>query len=636
MIHKKRIYIKKIKNIPLKKNNSKEEKIEIKKYNNLINRFYRCLTNKKKIYDFEKFQIDIFEIIDSKYTTYSNIKKYLNIINNRFIIRNFIATKFKKLEGEYYDKLYTNKNGDNDEYNYEYNDNEFKKIFIEVNKIYVSFLIKLIDNIYLKFNKIDEDFILNLFTYFKLNIEKILIHLKSYNFKFFNKKNIDKLHYLSEVEYFYLLNNYDMKYIFTSTYIISNFNNIDNIIDKYFSNPDYNKIFLILINQLIEYDKLNYYNIDNVGEWILSKNISIDSNIKIKLYTLNLINLIKNYIDNIDLMSNDQIKHHIMNYNPDITGINNLFKKHITKKEFTLDQLIEADELIINILLKYVNFRKKTYIKYIRKIGSKNIKIEKYDYFLDYNNIVVYTGFNIIDINIFISFINKNRIVFLNYLINYIKKVTNINEIIHCKLFHNKNKIFTLDEKVNILKKIYSGKITASEIELFILNNNELACHFIKNISINNKYIKYALSVSNLNFIETISELKYNFTIDDLFYITSDLNLKDIIESINKYKTIDFFKNLDWYYHIKYILNVNNNNLDIIKVIYNDDNQDLRDLINKKINDTKYDYNFDELNTLNFNEFCIKIVKENIKLKKYDIYRLNCLQKRLFILNYEK
>ena len=37
------------------------------------------------------------------------------------------------------------------------------------------------------------------------------------------------------------------------------------------------------------------------------------------------------------------------------------------------------------------------------------------------------------------------------------------------------------------------------------------------------------------------------------------------------------------YYHIKYILNINNNNLDILKVIYNDDNKDLRDLFNKKI-----------------------------------------------------
>ena len=170
-------------------------------------------------------------------------------------------------------------------------------------------------------------------------------------------------------------------------------------------------------------------------------------------------------------------------------------------------------------------------------------------------------------------------------------------------------------------------------MEYFILNNNDLACYFIKNIPINKKYVKYALSVSNIQFIETLCDLKYNFTTDDLLYITSDLHLEKILTCINKYNTIDFMKNLDWYYHIKYILNQNNNNLDVLKCIYNDDNQDLRDLFNTKINNIKYDYNFDELNNLNFNDFCIYIIKNNIKIKKNDIYKLQCIQKRLFLLN---
>ena len=39
------------------------------------------------------------------------------------------------------------------------------------------------------------------------------------------------------------------------------------------------------------------------------------------------------------------------------------------------------------------------------------------------------------------------------------------------------------------------------------------------------------------------------------------------------------------------------------------------------------------LNNLNFNDFCIYIIKNNIKIKKNDIYKLQCIQKRLFLLN---
>jgi hypothetical protein len=335
-------------------------------------------------------------------------------------------------------------------------------------------------------------------------------------------------------------------------------------------------------------------------------------------------------------MNNNEYIQHITNYQPNINIIYYFIKKNLIKKEFTLQQLIEADQLIINMLFQSINLRKRISLKNSTKYGFKNIKIDEYDYFLKYNNIAVYTGFNMINIDIFISFINKNRILFINTLINYVKKVTNINDIITCKLFHNKNNIFTLDEKVNILKKIYSGKITGSELELFILNNNELACHLIKNIPINKKYVKYALSVSNLKFIETLCDLKYIFTTNDLLYITSDLYLEEIFKIINKYNTIDFLTNLDWYYHIKYILNIDNNNLDILKIIYNDDNQDLRDLFYKKINDIKYKYDFNELDNLNFNDFCINVIKNNIKITISDIYKLKCLQKRLFLLNCEK
>ncbi len=629
------IRINKPKKIRLKINDKKENK-EIIIFNKLIEKFYKSITKKNKPDDYEKFQIDIFEIIDSKYSTYSLIKKILNIIENRFIIKNFIGIKFRKLQDDHYDDLFGQQDNLNEEEKYNEKDDKFKLLCIEANKIFVDFIINLIDKIYKKFNKIEETFVLDLFTYYTIDIERILIHLKSHKFTFNNIKIIKKLHYLSEVDYFDLLDNYDIKYILTSNHIISNFTNIDNIIQKYFPKLDYNKIFLILIDNLIENNRLINFNINNVGEWILSKNKSLDTNSKIKLYTLYIINSIINFIDGIDLMNNDEYTQNIINYRPNINIINYFLKKNFIKKEFTLQQLIEADQLIINMLFKSINLRKKISIKNKTKYGFKNIKIDDYDYFLKYNNIAVYTGFNMINIDIFISFINKNRILFINSLINYVKKVTNVNDIINCKLFHNKNNIFTLDEKVNILKKIYSGKITASNLELFILNNNELACYFIKNIPINKKYIKYALSVSNLKFIETLCDLKYIFTTNDLLYITSDLYLEEILIIINKYNTIDFLTNLDWYYHIKYILNIDNNNLDIVKIIYNDDNQYLRDLFNKKINDIKYDYNFDDLNNLNFNDFCINVVKNNIKITKYDIYKVKCLQKRLFLLNYEK
>lgn len=627
---RKYIINKKIKKIPLKKKD-KNENNDINKYNNIIRIFYKNLVKKNKPIDFEKFQKDIFEILDSKYCIYNHVKKILNVIKTRYIIKNFIGIKFRQIQDDYYNVLFNKNNIDNNNH-VDIEDNEdFKLLCFKENNNYADFIINLIDKVYKKFKNIEEDFIVDLFTYYTLDIDRVLKYLKTINFSFKNEKYIKKIHYLADVDYFYLLKNHDIKYVLTSNYIITNFDNIDNIIEKYFPNPDYNEIFTILINLLIENNRLCNFNISNVGEWILNNYKYVDKNIKIKLFTLYFIYFISNFINNIDMMNDNEYKEQIINYQPNINILKKIINDIKPKKEFTLEQLIEADELIINILFKSVNFRKKTLLKN-RIFGGKNIKIQEYDYFLDYKNIAVYTGFNMIDIDTYISFINKNRLQFINLMINYVKKITNVNDIINCKLFHNKNKIFTLDEKVNILKKIYSGKIKANELELFILNNNELACHFIKNISINNKYVKYAMTVGNLKFIETLCDLKYNFITDDLLYITSDINLEEILNSINKYNTIDFLKNIDWYYHIKYILN--NNNLDILKVIYNDDNQDLRDLFNKKIEEINLKYDFDELNNLDFNNFCIYIIKNNIIFNKYDIYRLNSLQKRLFLLNY--
>jgi hypothetical protein len=636
---------KKIKPIPLKKKD-KNENNDINKYNNIIRIFYKNLVKKNKPIDFEKFKTDIFEILDSKYCIYNHVKKILNVIKNRYIIKNFIGIKFREMQDDYYNLLFDKNNLDNnnvdnnnvDNNNVDVYDNEdFKLLCLKENNNYADFIINLIDKVYKKFKNIEEDFIVDLFTYYTLDIDRVLKYLKTINFIFKNEKYIKKIHYLCDVDYFYLLKNHDIKYVLTSNYIITNFDNIDNIIEKYFPNPDYNEIFTILINLLIENNRLSILNISNVGEWILNKKKSLNSNIKIQLLTLYFIYFISNFINNIDMMNDNEYKQQIIDYQSNINILKKVINDIKPKKEFTLEQLIEADELIINILFKNVNFRRKTFLKEKKyKYGYKNIDIDKYDYFLDYKDIAVYTGFNMIDIDTYISFINKNRLQFINLIINYVKKITNVNDIINCKLFHNKNKIFTLDEKVIILKKIYSGKIKANELELFILNNNELACHFIKNIPINNKYVKYAMTSGNLKFIETLCDLKYNFTTDDLLYITCDINIEEIFKTINKYNTIDFLINIDWYYHIKYILNNNNNNLDILKIIYNDDNQDLRDIFNKKIEEINFKYDFAKLNNLDFNNFCIYIIKNNIIFNKYDIYRLNCLQKRLFLLNYEE
>ena len=222
---RKYIRIKKPKKIRLK-NNDKKENIEIKKYNKLIEKFYKSITKKNRPDDYEKFKIDIFEIIDSKYSIYPVIKKFLNIIENRFIIKNFIGNKFKKLQDDHYHELFGQQDNINEEEKYNKKDNKFKLLCLEANKIFVNFIINLIDKIYNKFNKIEENFVLNLFTYYTIDIENILIHLKSYKFTFNNTKIIKKLHYLSEVDYFDLLNNYDIKYILTSNHIISNFNNL--------------------------------------------------------------------------------------------------------------------------------------------------------------------------------------------------------------------------------------------------------------------------------------------------------------------------------------------------------------------------------------------------------------------------
>jgi hypothetical protein len=631
--------IKSIKKIFLKSNDKKEHNY-IKKYNKMIETFYKNLIKKNKVNDFEKFKNDFFDILDSKYCVYNHIKKFLNIIKNKYILKNFIGINFREIQDEHYNILFNK----NDDINYNINDDKINQILLlKINNIYSDFIVELIHKIYKKFNKIDEDFIVDLFTYYTLDIDKVLKYLKNINFIFKKSINIKKLHNLSDDDYFYLLNSPDIEYILTSNHIITNFSsnnydNIDKVINTYLSKTDYNDIFSIIINSLIQTDKYgnfnsNYY-INNATKWILNKQIPLNLNIKIKICVLQLISMMYNFIDNNYILDNNEYIIKVLNYEPDPLFFN-LINNIINKKEFLLQQLIEADELIIYMIFKRFKLRRKKIYRYKNIYTNKNINLEKYDYFLDYHDMAIYTGLNMIDIDIFKSFINKNRIQFINIFINNVKKVTNINDIINCKLFHNKNKIFTLDEKINILKKIYSGKIKSSELELFILNNNELACHFIKNIPINKKFVKYAMSVANLKLIETLCDLKYNFTTDDLLYITSDLYLEEILNCINKYNTINFMGSLDWYYHIKYILNINNNELNILKVIYNDDNQDLRDLFYKKIEEDTYKDNFNELNNLDFNEFCIYVKKNNIILNKYDTYRLNCLKKRLFILNSE-
>ena len=141
---------KKIKPIPLKKKD-KNENNDINKYNNIIRIFYKNLVKKNKPIDFEKFQTDIFEILDSKYCIYNHVKKILNVIKNRYIIKNFIGIKFREMQDDYYNLLFDKNNVENNnvennnvennnQIDIATNDEEFKVLCLKENNNYADFI----------------------------------------------------------------------------------------------------------------------------------------------------------------------------------------------------------------------------------------------------------------------------------------------------------------------------------------------------------------------------------------------------------------------------------------------------------------------------------------------------------------
>jgi len=620
-----------VKKVHKKKVNKKGEKKFQKMYTKFVKNFkkYRFWQYVKK-YDFEKFKENIFELLESKNMTYTKGKNLLNISVKFFtaylntIIRN---TMIKNNDIE--------DNIDNIEYNIEDNienpfigilNNEFIRIESHIaekaNDIIIDFYIKIFDNIYKQFNKINEEYIVNILL-LSINKNKFFDYIIKMNIKINNKKYLDRLKNL-DYDYFDIIENITYDNIVESCYIHKNINLIKNILDRIFEKPDYDLFMSKFIDYKLELMLKDFGAIycveyfDSLNKYIIG-NYKLNSEYKIKLILMNFIHYINLKYDilfvNVDDYNQIEMLKQFTDHNIHFDEIKNLVDEFIKNKEITLDMLYKAD---LNLMSFFYN---------CQHLESKN-KIPPSTLYYETNH-KIYLWYQKYDIKIYIEkCMNVFRNQFIKLFINKIKPEKNIENIINNKLFDFRDTFLTLEQKVELFKKSYSGKVKSYELDKFIISSNELSSFLIKNVPIQEKYIKYTIFTGNHKLLEIIADMKFHFKMEHLKYIISKNNLIDMIKIINKYKPFDFCENIEWYKYIEHLLI----DIDITNILYNDDNEDLQIKLKKKIeNYNNSKINISLLNNMEFNNLCKYIIENNIKLEMNDILKINDDNKRLFL-----
>jgi hypothetical protein len=171
----------------------------------------------------------------------------------------------------------------------------------------------------------------------------------------------------------------------------------------------------------------------------------------------------------------------------------------------------------------------------------------------DYQQIAKYHKLTCSYILLIISTIIKK---YINTIIDKVNPTKNIKDLYKVNIFLYKNTIFSYDEKIEIFRKIYSGKITSKDVEMFIMYHNHIANYAIQKIGQPTEdIVKTAFFVGNINFIEYLIDTKYPITSKHLTYLLNynKNNLNKLIQTLNKYNTINYFDNFDWYYHLHYL-----------------------------------------------------------------------------------
>ena len=640
---KKKEFIKKQKKILYKK---------LTKFNSNINKINRLdkKKNNTKNYNYDNIITDLQSVLNSPIVSLNDINKLISKIYKS----NFFRTLARIYRYEHMEELkLQNKEVidniiDNDElleniiFEYDVQCDDYAKNKITKN------IIDILKMIYNKFLKLSDIIIYHTVHYvngfFTQNFSDIISYLNEINFKTKNNKLINLIYNISIYDLFTLLYEYDIEKMLSSRYINETYyNKLTDFINKYEINKDIKIINNILIEILILPDifvedgcNKKYTNIIN---WIIENNKTINNledMHKIKLYGyINFLIFTELYwpqdFENITEFINNLETNIKIKYNLIVKQLqdNKIFNE---KDIYRLKDIIYVENIIehqyynfITIRNYYIQEYKKQYNHDIKNINNKlwnydDEKIYRFKY---------YSG-NGADIKKITKIFLLN---FIEHIKNKIEKEKDITTLYDLHILKYENNIYTFDEKINFFKKIYSGKITTKDIETFIIYHNQIANFLIQKVTPTENMLKLALNCGNINFIEKLIEMKYPITTKHITYL-QNCNVKQLYELIryfNKYNTLNYFENFDWYYHLNY----NFPDINIAELIFNEDNKDLRNELNIKIKELNDNNNFNKLNNMDYIEFInyYRNSCDKIKFTIHDIIKFTDYNKRQFILN---
>jgi len=619
------------------KNNEKnKEKLKLIKRKNILKlskKIYRMKINLSKLRhwrkkkasryynNFENFITDFKDIINSDVCTLLNINKlcaYISgsnlfsnitekIINEKVIIwkeeNKILLDELKKTmnDVDYEDQLY-----DMEE--------KFRlETLTYIGEIILQIL-KLIQN---KFKKLTDIIIYQFFTiYYKYDVENIVKYLEEINFKTKNQKLINILYNRIDVDIYNLIINPNLSNIFNSAFMFNtDFKYITTFINKHSLEDNKEEYFNILIDLLLNNEFLSSDNTlikyQNILNYILYNKESLSSYQKIKLYGFSSIVIFceeyynRYNFNNVSLI--DFLKKIINN----IKNIYNNFDLSLTEK-IDINIIFQVDDIINTKLLNILCID-----------ASKNI--------VDTNH------YNIFSMDIdgiqLKNFIREFRLCFIDIIKNNIKKNNNIEKFYNLNIFKYDNFILSYDEKTELFDKSYIGKVTNKDIEIFILHNNQIANHIIKNHIPTENMAKIAFNCGNINFIEYLINKKYIITTKHLtFILFNDKELlQNIFNIINHYNLINYFDNFDWYYHLSYIYPYVN----FPELIFNENKIEYRNKLNEKILELNINNLVKKINEMSYNDFIkyIRFSSDKIKLDIKDIIKIDDYNKRWFLTN---
>ena len=593
----------------------KNNLIKLKKWRNgKTSRYYQ---------NYDNFISDFKIIIESNSVTIININQIITFIPKcnflRYIYNKYIDDDMKIYEEQNKNFLEDLKQNNIDAYD----DQMFEiedKIRIESLQKISMIIIDILRLIYNKFNRLSDKI---LYDFLSINyiydIVLIIEYLKEIKFITKNSKLIKILYNTVEIDFFDIIEKIDITDLLYSKYIdIKNYSNIKELVDRCNLNDRKKEIcdyLIFILNDKIffTYDdlKIKY---DNIINYLINE-CNIDTYQKIKIlgslsFTLFYINTIHTgFFENEDI-----VKNYINDYENKINPEYKIYfdKINITEK-IEIDKVFEIDDLLQEKILKsYHIFEQvskyeddKTYYLFHEKISGSEIK----------------------------KFIRKIRLIFINSVKNYIKQEKNIEKIYNLNIFKYDNFIFDYDEKITLFNNVYNGKITNKDIELFILYHNQIINHILENTIPTENMVKLAFNCCNINFIEFLIDKKYPITTKHITYIleNNETNIRIILKIINKYNTINFFQNFDWYCHIINLCP----NIEFSNLLFNENNTEIILEFENKIKELNDNNLIKKLNDLDFIEFIkyVKFSSNKIKLDVKDIMRLNDFNKRWILLN---